>query len=58
MLLAASYFQQNRVETVADRGGATLVQVPMAPGVAPGADDYFSLVDLWVGRLAEAFRGR
>jgi zinc/manganese transport system substrate-binding protein len=58
VLLAASYFQQNRVETVADRGGATLVQVPMAPGVAPGADDYFSLVDLWVGRLAEAFRGR
>lgn len=58
VLLAASYFQQNRVETISSRGGATLVQVPMAPGVARGADDYFSLVDLWVDRLAAAFNGR
>jgi zinc/manganese transport system substrate-binding protein len=58
VLLAASYFQQNRVETIASRGGATLVQVPLAPGVVPGADDYFSLVDLWVGRLANAFSRR
>jgi ABC-type Zn uptake system ZnuABC Zn-binding protein ZnuA len=58
VLLAASYYQQNRVETVSNRGGATLVQVPLAPGVAPGIDDYFSLVDLWVGRLSDAFRGR
>jgi len=58
VLLAASYFQQNRVETISNRGGATLVQVPLAPGVAPGADDYFSRVDLWVGRLAAAFRAR
>jgi len=58
VLLAASYFQRSRVETIASRGGATLVQVPMSPGVAPGADDYMSLVDLWVGQLADAFRNR
>jgi ABC-type Zn uptake system ZnuABC Zn-binding protein ZnuA len=58
VLLAASYFQRSRVEAIASRGGATLVQVPMSPGVAPGVDDYFSLVDLWVGSLARAFQAR
>lgn len=58
VLFAASYFQRSRVETISSRGGATLVQVPLSPGVAPGADDYLSLVDLWVGRLADAFRDR
>jgi ABC-type Zn uptake system ZnuABC Zn-binding protein ZnuA len=58
VLLAASYFQRTRVETISSRGGATLVQVPLSPGVTPGADDYFGLVDLWVGGLAAAFQGR
>jgi ABC-type Zn uptake system ZnuABC Zn-binding protein ZnuA len=58
VLLAASYFPRSRVETISSRGGATLVQVPLSPGVIPGVDDYFSLVDLWVGRLAAAFPSR
>ena len=55
VLLAATYFDAGRVETVASRGGATLVHVPLAPGAAEGIDDYFSLVDAWVGGLARAF---
>ena len=55
VLLAASYFDRSKVQTVADRSGATLVQVPMAPGVVAGVGDYFSLVDLWVTQLAAAF---
>ena len=55
VLLAATYFDAGRVETVAGRGGATLVHVPLAPGAARGVDDYFSLVDTWVERLARAF---
>jgi zinc/manganese transport system substrate-binding protein len=54
VLLAASYFDRSRVETVARRGGAVAVIVPMQPGV-PGADDYFALVDGWVSGLASAF---
>ncbi len=55
VLLAASYFDRNKVRTVAERSGATLVQVPMQPGVRPDADDYFTLMDTWVGELATAF---
>ncbi|MGD8322446.1 MAG: metal ABC transporter substrate-binding protein, partial [Gemmatimonadota bacterium] len=57
VLFAASYFDREKVETVAKRAGATLVQVPMEPGVRPGMDDYFSLVDAWVSGLAAAFSG-
>jgi ABC-type Zn uptake system ZnuABC Zn-binding protein ZnuA len=57
VLFAASYFDRGKVETVAKRAGATLVQVPMEPGVRPGMDDYFSLVDAWVSGLAAAFSG-
>lgn len=58
VLLAASYFDRSKVETVAARSGATLVQVPMQPGVFPDVGDYFTLVDTWVGGLAAAFAGR
>jgi ABC-type Zn uptake system ZnuABC Zn-binding protein ZnuA len=58
VLLAASYFDRNKVETVARRGEARLVQVPLAPGARQGVDDYFSLVDSWVTELAAAFVAR
>ena len=54
VLLAASYFDRSRVETVARRGGAVAVIVPMQPGT-PAAEDYFALVDTWVSGLARAF---
>ena len=58
VLLAATYFDTNKVETVATRGGATLVQVPLSPGARAGIDDYFTLVDTWVNELANAFLSR
>ncbi|MDH5589320.1 MAG: metal ABC transporter substrate-binding protein [Gemmatimonadota bacterium] len=54
VLLAASYFDSGRVTTVAERGEATPVIVPMYNGARPGLDDYFDLVDLWVGSLVAA----
>lgn len=54
VLFAAAYFGRNKVATVADRAGATMVQVQMQP--SPG-DDYFTLVDSWVSELAAAFAG-
>lgn len=53
VLLAAAHFSQDKVESVARRGGAIPVRVPLYPG--PGADDYFALVDRWVESLAAAF---
>ena len=55
VLLAATYFDAGKVATVTNRGGATLVHVPLAPGAVPGIDNYFSLVDAWVEGLAQAF---
>lgn len=57
VLLAASYFDRRQVETVADRGGAHAVIVPMYNGARPGLDDYFDLVDLWVRDLSAAVAG-
>ena len=58
VLLAATYFDKKKVETVANRGGATLVQVPLSPGAREGIDDYFTLVNSWVSELAQAFLSR
>ena len=55
VVLAASYFDPKKVESVTRRGGGREVIVPLSPGVRPDAEDYFSLVDLWVGSLATAF---
>ena len=58
VVLAATYFDRSKVETVAARGGAALVQVPHSPGAREGIDDYFTLVDTWVNELAKAFQSR
>ncbi len=57
VVIAANYFDLSKVETVADRGGATAVILPLYPVENGGPTDYFELVDLWVRRLAEAFEG-
>jgi ABC-type Zn uptake system ZnuABC Zn-binding protein ZnuA len=58
VVIAATYFDRSKVETVATRGGATLVRVPLSPGVREEIDDYFTLVDTWVNELANAFSSR
>ncbi len=56
VLIAATYFDPNKVDAVARRGGARAIVVPLQPGVA-GADDYFQVVDMWVEGLSAAFAG-
>jgi len=58
VLLSATYFDRDKVDAVARRGSATVVQVPLSPGARPGVDDYFTLVDTWVDELAIAFHAR
>ncbi len=57
-LFAANYFSRRQVERVASRTGATAVIVPEHVDGEEGITDYFTLVDSWVDRLAEAFASR
>ena len=54
ILLATSYFDQEKVKNVAEKTGAEPVIVPLyVTGVAE-ADDYFKLVDYWTDQLLSA----
>lgn len=57
LVLAANYFDDRRVRTVADRGGVRAVVVPLYPGGAVGVESYFDLVDHWIDGLLEAVDG-
>lgn len=55
VLLAANYFERSKPQLIADRTGILPVVVPMSVGGEPGVDSYFDLVDVWIGRLRDAF---
>ena len=54
IILAANYFDEHKVKTVADRTGAQAVIVPLFVGGAPETGTYFELVDYWVNGLLRA----
>ena len=56
VLLSPSYYDRNKIESVARRGGATAVIVPFYPSARRGVDDYFQLIDAWIGELTAALR--
>ncbi len=56
ILLAANYFSRTQVERVASRAGVRPVIIPEHVDGEEGVSDYFSLVDLWVTRLASGFQ--
>ncbi|MCG6915010.1 metal ABC transporter substrate-binding protein [bacterium BMS3Abin03] len=56
VLLAANYFDENKVRTICDKVGAEPVIVPMFVNGAPGTENVFKLIDLWVNKLNEAFK--
>jgi len=55
VLLTANYFERRKPELIAERTGIIPVVVPMSVGGEVGVESYFDLVDLWVGRLRDAF---
>ena len=57
IILAANYFDDHKVRIIADRTGAKAVIVPLFVGGAPGTEDYFKLVDYWIGGLTKAAAG-
>jgi len=52
VILAASYFGSSKVDAIAERTGARAILVPLGP---VAGEDYFALVDLWVGELTAAY---
>ena len=54
VILAANYFDEDQVRSVAAKVGAVPVIVPLYVGGGPGTEDYFELFDLWVERLIAA----
>jgi hypothetical protein len=58
ILLAASYFDERTVRTVAERGDGCAVRVALYPGAAEGVDSYFDLVDHWIDSLLAALSAR
>jgi zinc/manganese transport system substrate-binding protein len=54
IILAANYFDEQKIKTVATRTNAEAVIVPMYVGGAAGIDSYFGLVDYWVDELLKA----
>ena len=54
ILLAANYFDEQKIRTVASRTGAEAVIVPLYVGGTEDTDDYFKLVDYWVEGLLKA----
>ena len=54
IILAANYFDEQKVRTVAHRVDAEPVIVPLYVGGAENVNDYFRLVDLWVEQLLSA----
>jgi ABC-type Zn uptake system ZnuABC Zn-binding protein ZnuA len=54
IILAANYFDEQKIKTVAARTNAEVVIVPLYVGGAEGTEDYFKLVDFWVEGLLKA----
>ena len=54
IILAANYFDEQKIRTVAARTNAEAVIVPLYVGGASGVDDYFKLVDYWIDGLLKA----
>ena len=54
IILAANYFDQQKVKIIADRTGAQAIITPLFVGGTEGTDDYFKLVDYWVNKLVAA----
>lgn len=58
IILAANYFDEQKIRTVASRVDAEAVIVPLYVGGEPEVTDYFELVDCWIERLLAAAKAK
>ncbi len=57
VVLAANYFDEDKVAMITRAVGGSPVIVPLSVEGAPAAQDYFALVDVWIGALVKAYAG-
>lgn len=55
VVIAPSYYSEDQVRQVAERGGAVPLVVPFYPNPRAGIHTYFDLVDHWIDEVDEAF---
>ena len=55
IILAANYFDEQKILTIANKVDAKAVIVPLYVGGERGVDDYFQLVNYWVDGLIAAY---
>jgi zinc/manganese transport system substrate-binding protein len=55
VILTANYFDENKVRSICNKVGAEPVIVPMFVDGAPGTENVFKLIDVWINKLNEAF---
>jgi len=58
IILAANYFDKQKIRTIASRVNAAAVIVPMYVGGAPNTETYFKLVDYWIDSLLRAAKDK
>jgi len=56
LLLAANYFDEEKVKSICDKVGATPVIVPMYVNGAPDTENVFKLVDYWVQGMKKGYK--
>lgn len=56
VVLAANYFDENKVRKICSKVGAVPVIVPLYVNGASDTEDVFKLVDYWINSLAKAFK--
>ncbi len=56
VIVAADYFDRNKVESVARRADAIPLMLPLALPLTEDGDEYFRLVELWISGFIDAFR--
>jgi len=56
VLLAANYYDIDKVNRICKKVGAIPVIIPMFVNGAPNTDNVFKLTDLWIGDLNKAFQ--
>lgn len=54
LILAANYFDRQKLDMIAERTGATAIISPLFVGGAEGTEDYFKLADYWINLLSAA----
>ncbi len=58
IILAANYFDEQKIRTVASRVNAEAVIVPIYVGGVSDTDSYFKLVDYWIDGLLKAAKDK